>query len=103
MKTIYKSKGLVYGSYWGGGEGSFEAEKYQASTMAKLEKMINNDIKDGSIDSGMGYEAVLGAMIEIKTVTTITKDGKDFKNETYEIKTFGNLSEEQIDFLDSIF
>lgn len=100
MKIAYKAKGLVYGRYWGGGEGSYRAERYHADDLKTLEEQINDGVKTGSIDSGMGYERVLGAIMEITTIRTIEKGGRSFVNEESELKFFGDLNEQQMEFLE---
>lgn len=98
MKKQYKASGLVYGKYWGGGEGAYQSEKYQAETVKELDKMINKGVKDGTIDSGMGYENVLGAVMEIEIIETIAKNDKEYSNSEFETESYGDLTIEQIDF-----
>lgn len=99
MKKIYKAKGLVHGKYWGGGEGSFEAENYEAKTKNKLDKMINKGVEEGTIDSGMGYEKVLGALMVIETIETINKEGKEYKRSEFDDQFYGDLDKKQQNFL----
>ena len=99
MKKQYIAKGLVYGKYWGGGEGSYQATNYTAKTKKTLDKMINKGVANGTIDSGMGYEEVLGAFMSIEEITTIKKDGKDYNHSEFDSEFYGNLSEKQEDFL----
>jgi hypothetical protein len=54
---------------------------------------------DGRLDSGMGFESLIGAMLEINEVTTIIIKGKIFKNEKFEHVFIGKLTEKQKDFL----
>ena len=100
MQTkTYRAEGLVYGRYWGGGEGGFKAESYHADTLEKLEADIIKDVESGAIDSGMGYEKVLGAVMVIDTITDIVIGGKVFSNITTETKVYGDLTDEAQELL----
>ena len=101
MKTTYKATGIVYGNYWGGGSGGYQAKKYQADTLKELRKEINAGVKNGTIDSGMGYQDVLGAIMDIETIETITENGKEYKNSSFESEFFGDLTPEQEEFLEN--
>ena len=103
MKTTikYKSTGLVYGKYWGGGEGSYPAEKLEADTKEDLLKKANEDLKSGALDSGMGYESLLGALLAITKITTVVINGKSYTNEEEEFEFIGSLSLNQADFLEN--
>ena len=94
----YTSTGLVYGNYWGGGKGAYRANSLSADTK---EELIEKAIKglDGSLDSGMGYESLIGAILEITETTTITIDGKEFEHKEYKTAFVGDLTEEEQDFL----
>lgn len=97
-RVKYKSRGLVYGNYWGGGKGAYKARYLEADTKEELIEEANKGL-DGSLDSGMGYESLIGAMLEICKITTIEIDGREFINEEYEIESVGNLTEDEEEFL----
>jgi len=84
----FKSTGFVLGNYWGGGKGYYPAEKLEAKTRKALENKINKGIQEGWLDSGMGFDGLLGAIIEIETIETITKDKKSFNRSEFEICNF---------------
>ena len=99
METVkFKSTGLVLGHYWGGGSGSYPATKLTADTKEELIKKATDGL-DGSLDGGMGFESLIGALLVITKTTTIIHDGKRFTNEETEEEFIGNLTEEQQDFL----
>lgn len=103
MKTTYNAKGLVYGKLWGGGEGAYKAEALKGyESKEDLLKTAHRMLGDGSLDSGMGYEILYGAMLDIETVQEAEIDGRIFVNKEYESEIIGKLTDEQIDFLDSI-
>lgn len=95
----YKASGIVLGNYWGGGQGSYAAETLTADTLLELEQQILDGIKDGSLDSGMGYESLIGALMNIETIETRVIDDKTFIATENEHNCYGDLSEEQHDFL----
>ena len=99
METVkFKSTGLVFGNYWGGGKGSYSATKLTADTKEDLIKQATDGL-DGSLDGGMGFESLIGALLSITKTTTIMHDGKLFTNEETEDEFIGNLTEEDQDFL----
>jgi len=97
----YKATGIVLGNYWGGGKGSYKAETMLAETKEGLITKINAAIKDGSLDSGMGYESLIGAIMNVTTISSITIDKKWYTNEETEIQLFGDLTEKEQTFLEN--
>lgn len=93
-KVKYKATGAVYGRYWGGGEGAYKARTLIAETKEALLKEAEEKVKDGSLDGGMGYEKVLGAILYIETITTVEIEGKTFENIETETEFVGDLKEE---------
>ena len=103
-KKEWRAEGLCYGKYWGGGEGSFEATKYSCYTSEEeLVDTIVSDIDNGNIDSGMGYESMLGAVMRVTRTITLDFKGKIFINEESKVAIFGDLTEEQSDFLLEVY
>jgi hypothetical protein len=99
MEKTYKSEGLVFGNYWGGGKGAYPARNIEASTKKELLIKANQMLEDGSLDSGMGYESLIGALLLI-TETTITNiKGKEFHHEEYDEKFIGKLTKKNKQFL----
>jgi hypothetical protein len=98
----WTSKGIVYGNYWGGGRGSYTAEKLEANTKEELLALANKMLDNGSLDAGMGYESLIGALLNITKITTIEIDGKHFVNKEYEMEFIGTLTEEEEDFLEEV-
>lgn len=94
----YVAEGLVFGNLWGGGKGSYRSTKLTDTTLEGLLEQATKGL-DGSLDSGMGYESLIGALLDITTVTTAIIDGKEFINKESEIRFIGDLSDKQQDFL----
>jgi hypothetical protein len=99
MKTVtYKATGIVLGNFWGGGSGSYPARPLNDTTLEGLMKQANDGL-DGSLDSGMGYESLIGAMLNITTKTEMMFEDKLFTNKETETVFIGELTEAQQDFL----
>ena len=92
MKQTFNSNGIVLGNYWGGGSGSYKATTFHSGI--SKEDLINQNekaLENGSLDSGMGYESLIGALIVIQTVSCVEIDGEIYTNKKEE-----DLSEERI-------
>ena len=96
----YIAKGLVYGLFWGGGEGAYHSKTIVSPSMSDLTEQIMEGIEDGSLDEEMGYERLIGAFMRVTIKTTIVIDGKDYVNESYTNQFFGALNEKQKKFLE---
>lgn len=90
-KRKYKSRGIVLGNCWGGGQCSYQAKTIETDTREELIKIAKEQLEDGSLDSGMGYESLVGAILEIEERETQSIDGKDFYRDTYELSTIGEI------------
>ena len=95
----YIARGLVYGNYWGGGRGAYASETIKAPTIKKLLETAKKMLKDGSLDSGMGYESLIGAAFDVEEVETIEKNGKKYSRSEYSIELIGKLNEKEREFL----
>ena len=98
----YKAKGLVYGHLWGGGEGAYPSKTLTSKTTKGLLKQAHKGL-DGSLDGGMGFESLTGALLNVTKTTKITIKEKEFINEESGIVFVGNLTEEQQDFLEEVY
>jgi len=95
----YKASGIVLGNCWGGGSGGYPAHEINANSLRELNEEIEEQLKNGSLDSGMGFESLIGAIMIIDTVDIRQIDGKRFVAHDYEQEIYGDLSEKQQDFL----
>ena len=101
MKT-YKIEGFVLGNYWGGGYGSYPSVTLKNNNLKKLMKEANEGLKEGWLDSGMGFDGLKGAIIEVFTTDTIKKNGKEYFNTESEIEFIGDLTLEKENFLEEV-
>jgi len=95
----YRASGYVLGNLWGGGIGSYSAEQLTANSLSGLNQQIKDGIADGSLDSGMGFNGLIGAVMTIDTIDERAIDGKLFTAHEYKEKAYGDLSDMQIDLL----
>ena len=101
IKT-FSASGFVYGYCWGGGEGAYKMKNITANSLDELLTKANNGIADGSLDGGMGFESLVGAMMLIKEETKTFIEGKPYINTEYSVEFVGELNDEQLDFLNEI-
>ena len=93
---IYSADGMVYGKCWGGGFGGYPAERLDGyDSQEALIKEATEMLDDGSLDSGMGFEYLKGALLSIKETEEIIIKGKLFTSEEYEMVYIGDLTEEE--------
>lgn len=95
----YIARGLVYGNCWGGGRVTYNSETIKADTLKKLLKKAKTMLEDGSLDSGMGYQDLIGAALDVEEVETIKKDGKNYSRTEYSVELIGKLSKKERDLL----
>jgi hypothetical protein len=103
FQVRFEAKGIVLGNYWGGGKGGYAAKRIKANTLEELLTIATKMLDDGSLDSGMGYESLIGASLEVSTITTVLINDKEFINTETEIHFIGDLSEEESEFLENVW
>jgi hypothetical protein len=96
----FASKGLVLGRLYLGGEGAYKAKTLKANSKKELIEKATDMLLDGSLDGGMGFDGLIGAMLEITTITTFIVNDKCFRNEEREDVFIGDLTAEQLQFLE---
>jgi hypothetical protein len=99
-KQRFECTGLVLGSLWGGQDGSYPARKINANTRQEILEKATDMLNDGSLDSGMGFESLMGARLEVKCIETIKIKGREYENENTEVIFAGDLTPEQQEFLE---
>jgi hypothetical protein len=94
MKRITVT-GIVYGNCWGGGQCGFKARKIEGGTLKEVKAEAQRMLENGSLDSGMGYESLNGAVLEAKIETIKMIDGEEYINTKYLVFTVGKTTEFQ--------
>lgn len=90
LYTKYEADGKVLGKLWGGGLGGYPARDYTNDNKEALIKEIEKDFKSGGLDSGMGFESLVAAVMTITTVECVEIDGKKYVSRDFEEITFGD-------------
>ena len=99
MEQNYVATGYVLGNYWGGGTGAYVARVFANRNKQILLCELEENLKSGGLDSGMGYESLIGAIIYIEKTTFKFIDGEPFQNQKTETIFIGELEQYQKDFL----
>lgn len=97
-RTSWKASGMVWGNTWGGGKGGYPAKKLSAKTRSDIINQAKRGVDNGSLDSGMGFESLYGAVLFLTKTECVVVKGKEYCNDEYESEVIGNLSEEEIDY-----
>jgi len=100
MKIKFNATGLVYGNCWGGGRVAYPSKPLKGysslkTLMAKARKMC----KSGALDSGMGFESLIGAILVVEEVRSIDQIGETFTNSVCSHHFLGKLSSKDKGFL----
>lgn len=94
MKRITVT-GIVYGNLWGGGEAGFKARKIEGGTLKEVKDTAKRMLEDGSLDSGMGFDGLNGAVLKAKIETIKMIDGEEYINIKYHVFTVGKTTQFQ--------
>lgn len=97
--VTYKATGIVLGNLWSGGVGGYATTTITATNRASLVQQIENGIKDSSLDSGMGFGSLIGALMVINEIDSRKIDGKTFTAHDYEDVFFGDITPAQEEML----
>ena len=100
-KQRFEGTGFVLGFLYLGDMGGYPSKKIKAETRKELLEKATDMLADKSLDSGMGFDTLKGALLDIKTIETITVNGKDYENENTETVFLGELEPEDIEFLEN--
>ena len=95
----YYSTGYVLGNLWGSGQAGYVAQQINSSTKEGLIKKATEMLDNGKLDSGMGFESLIGTLLFVETKTTKTIDGIDYIHSDYEYISIGDLTKDQVEFL----
>lgn len=98
MKTYFLS-GVVLGKTWGGGFGAYKSHELQAQTKKELINQAKKDLKSGVLDSGMGFEYLKGARLDIQEIETVKIKDKEYQRAEHMTELIGDLTEKEQDFL----
>ena len=101
MQLEYRSTGLVWGNFWGSGQGGYPASPLGPyDTKEELLAEANKQLESGALDSGMGYESLIGAVLVIRQRRTVLVEGEAFHATVNDITAIGNLTDPIYEFLE---
>lgn len=78
VKVRYYTEGYVIGDDWYDQKGSYDAVRIEADTYDELVEKVNKKFKEGSLDSGFGFQRLTGYELHVYAVSTVTLDGIEF-------------------------
>jgi hypothetical protein len=101
IEKKYNATGIVLGNFWGGGKGTYPSEKLtNYDSIEKLLEVAKKMLKKGSLDSGMGFESLIGAGLIIEEFNTLKYNNELFFN-SYDTQTYiGDMSQDELEFLE---
>ena len=107
IKSTYSAKGLVVGRCWGGGLAGYPTVKYEGySSVENLLNLVRVQLRENrGIDSGMGFEKLVGVALHITETMSTMIGEKEFLHETehdVEILTLPGLDEPEKDAIQDI-
>jgi len=102
-KQRFEVTGIVLGFLWMGNEGAYPARKINTNTRQEALEKATDMLHNGSLDSGMGFESLIGARLEVKRIETLTIKGKEYETDNSETIFAGDLTPEQQEFLDNCY
>ena len=94
-RVHYTADGIVLGNTWGGGAGYYPARKYHAETFTDLKNEIKEDFESGALDSGMGFESLVGAFMIVVKHTVIEIKGVGFVNQSIRRMWLGKVNKRE--------
>lgn len=96
-------RGYVLGNCWGGGKVAYRSHELISESKESLLNVAKRKLHDGSLDSGMGFESLIAAVIEIEEEITTVIDGNVFVCTNYITEIIGDeVSEIDEEFLLSL-
>ena len=79
--VFYTAVGKAIGKLWGDAMlATYDSICYKADSLEELKKQINEGIKSQTIDSGFGFEEVVGAIMSLKIIRSIEYEGRIYTN-----------------------
>ena len=95
----YKATGMVLGNCWGSGRAGYAAKEINANSLRELREEIEERLESGSLDNGMGFESLIGAIMVIDTIDSREIDGKTFIAHNCKEEIFGDVTPEEEEML----
>lgn len=97
----YNATGIVLGNLWGGGMGTYPSEKL--SNYSSVEELLEDAekmLKTGALDSGMGFQNLIGAGLIIEEFKTIKYNNESFYASNDSQVYIGNMNQDELQILE---
>lgn len=94
----YEARGYVYGSLWDNSEGAYSARWLEGTSLKDILEQATKGL-DGSLDSGMGFQKLYGALLYVTTRSIRIIEGKTFTHSETKPRFVGKLTPKQKKFL----
>lgn len=78
VTTKYYTDGYVIGDDWYDQKGSYPAVIIKADTYDELLRIVDEKFKEGSLDSGFGFQRLTGYELNVYAISTVNIDGVEF-------------------------
>ena len=99
----YIARSVVVGNCWGGGQVAYKGQRVEGDTRDEVLRKTEDMFKDGSLDSGMGFESLIGAWVEIEEIETVTIDAKTFTRSEWTNEIIGEIPEDFDEVINDYF
>lgn len=94
----YSAKGFVYGNNWGGGHCGYPSRFLCASSFKEIKEQAIKGVEDGSLNSGMGLESLIGAVLQLIICDVKIINKKEYTHTTKRFLIVGKVSKKLIAF-----
>ena len=87
--------GYVFGNCWGGGTCGYKATEVVGDTIKEAKEKATQMLNIGSLDSGMGFESLYGAIFRAKVEDIKIIDEKEYIHTEYQILSIGKVAKHE--------
>jgi len=94
VQKEYYTEGKVIGYDWYNNLVTYPAAQIYAGTYPELVQKISERYKDGSLDSGFGFQKLTGYELEIFVTSTVMVDGLAYKRTDWDHTLTKNENEQ---------
>ena len=98
-KVKFIAKGIVLGHLWMGSLGTTGSISIEGDSIEDITEKATELLEKNKLTGTGDFESEVGAMLGVDIITTITVEGKEFKNTEYEEITLGVMTDEEFEAL----
>lgn len=97
IKTKYYTEGYVIGDDWYDQRCTYPAERIAADTYDELVRKVNEEFEKGSLDSGFGFQRLVGFELEVYIISTVNINGLEFSRTDWSLTLSKNETNLMVD------